>query len=130
MLKKLLHIGIVVENLDKAIKRFEAFGLHCKEVIEIERVGVKVAFFPIGDTSIELLWYLNPEGESDAIVRSQGRGLNHLCFEVEDLSAAITNFEKNAAKLVECFPRKGTQGQIVFFYPETTEGVLIEICQP
>jgi len=32
MLKKMRHIGVIVEDLDRTIKRFEGFGLRVKRV--------------------------------------------------------------------------------------------------
>ena len=49
------HIGIIVEDFDGIIKKFEGFGLTCTEVIEKEGEGIMIAFFPIGDTLIEFL---------------------------------------------------------------------------
>lgn len=129
MLKKMRHIGIVVEDLERAINKFKAFGLPCTEIMDLKEVGVRVAFFPIGDTLIELLYYLGPGKGHDTVVRSQKGAINHLCFEVDNLEASIQEFEKNGAKLVEGFPRAGAHGRVAFFYPATTEGVLIEICQ-
>jgi hypothetical protein len=31
--------------------------------------------------------------------------------------------------MIEGCPRKGAHGRIAFFHPETTEGVLIELCE-
>ena len=129
MLRKIQHIGILVEDLERAMTKFKRFGLFCTEVTEIEKVGVRIAFFPIGDTMIEFLHYSGPD-KGHPIVRSQKGAINHLCFEVDDLPATIKDFEKNGAKLVEGFPRNGAHGPVAFFYPETTEGILIEICQP
>jgi len=129
MLKKIRHIGIVVEDLERAINKFKAFGLSCSEVMEIKEVGVRIGFFPIGDTLIELLYYTGPDKGHDTVVRSQKGAINHLCFEVDDLESSIQDFEKNGAKLVNGFPRLGAHGRVAFFHPETTEGVLIEICQ-
>jgi methylmalonyl-CoA epimerase len=111
------------------MSKFEKFGLSCTEVTEIEKVGVRIAFFPVGDTMIEFLHYTGPD-KGQSIVRSQKGAINHLCFEVDDLPATIKDFEKNGAKLVEGYPRSGAHGPVAFFYPETTEGILIEISQP
>lgn len=130
-MKKVRHIGIVIEDLDHAIKKFEGFGLTCTEVIERTEEGIRFAFFPIGDTLIELLSF-SPDKDWDpihALIRSQKGAINHLCFEVDDLEASMRNFEKSGAKLVEGSPRLGAHGRIAYFYPETTEGVLIELCE-
>ncbi len=129
MLRKLRHIGVVVKDLDRAVARFEAFGLHRSEIVELKRVGLRIAFFPIGDTLIEFLHYTETDAGEDNLVRSQPGPINHLCFQVEDLRASIEDFRRNGAELAEGFPRVGAHGMVAFFCPETTEGILIELCQ-
>ena len=89
-------------------------------------------FLPIGNSSIEIICHKGPVKDDDPmerVVRGQKGVINHLCFEVDDLGAAIQDFERTGAKLVEGCPRPGAHGRIAFFYPETTEGVLIELCE-
>ena len=131
MIKKMRHIGIIVADLEGAIKKFEGFGLSCTEIHERAEEGRKVAFFPIGDTLIEFLSFSPDKGwdHLHTILRAQKGALNHLCFEVDDLEASIQDFEKNGAKLVEGTPKAGAHGRVAFLYPETTEGILIELCQ-
>ena len=129
MLKKIRHIGIVIKEFERAIDKFKGFGLLCTEVTELKELGIKVAFLPIGDSSIELIYYTDPEKGRDSVVRKQKGVINHICFEVDDIEASIKDFERNGAKLVEGYPKPGAHGRVAFFHPETTEGVLIEICQ-
>jgi methylmalonyl-CoA/ethylmalonyl-CoA epimerase len=131
LLKKLHHVGIIVEDIDGRIKKFEGFGFKCSEIIEKRDGSSKIAFFPVGDTLVEFVSY-NPGWTPDhlnALVQAQTGAINHLCFEVDDIEAAIRDFERNGARLVEGTPLTVEMGRIAFFYPETTEGVLIEICQ-
>lgn len=127
-LKKIHHIGIVVEDFQRAIEKFKGFGLSCTEVKDIKEAGVRIAFFPVGDVLIELL-YFEPDKEQETVIRSQKGAINHICFEVGDLEASIQDFEKNGAKLLNGFPMAGDHGRMAFFHPETTENVLIEIFQ-
>jgi methylmalonyl-CoA/ethylmalonyl-CoA epimerase len=131
MLKKIHHLGIIVDDLENKIKRFEGFGLHCNQVVENKEGGYKIAFLPIGDTLIELISY-SPDKEPDhmsKVVRAHKDVINHICFEVDDIHTSIQDFQKMGAKLIEGSPRKGITGQIAFFYPETTEGLLVELNQ-
>lgn len=132
MLKKLRHIGIMVDNFDQALEKFKGFGLSCSEVKEDPKIDLQVGFLSIGDTSMEILHHTKPDrGDNpmSSIVRGQKGAINHLCFEVDNLDASIRDFERNGAKLIEGCPRPGAHGRIAFFYPETTEGVLIELCE-
>jgi len=129
MLKRIRHIGIVVKEFERAIDKFKGFGLLCTEVTELKELGIKVAFLSIENSMIELIYYTDPEKGRDSVVRKQKGAINHICFEVDDIEASIKNFEKKGARLVEGYPKPGAHGRVAFFYPETTEDVLIEICQ-
>ena len=132
MLKKLRHIGVMVENFDQAIQQFTGFGLTCSEIKEDKKIDLQVGFLSIGDTAIEILHHTKPDrGDNfmSSVVRGQKGAINHLCFEVDDLDASIRDFERNGARIIEGCPRPGAHGRIAFFYPETTGGVLIELCE-
>ena len=126
-LKKLHHVGIVVEDLQHAIDRFVGFGFAFSEVKNIEEAGVTIAFFPVADSLVELLHF--GKRKQNDVSGSMQAGINHICFEVEDLEASIRDFEANGAKLMEGFPRASGNSRMAFFLPETTENVLIEILQ-
>jgi methylmalonyl-CoA/ethylmalonyl-CoA epimerase len=132
MLKSIRHIGVIVENFERALERFKGFGLPCTEVIEAKEVGAKIAFMPVGDSMLEIIYHTGPAQHEDKVghvVREHKGVINHLCFEVDNLEASIHDFENNGAKLVEGCPKRGAHGRIAFLYPETTEGVLIELCE-
>jgi len=126
MFKRILHIGIVVADLQRAIDRFRGFGLPCSEVKVIEGANLQVAFFPVGNSFIELL---SPVDPNERRALSSQSTIDHICFEVDDLEASIRNFLEHGARLQEGFPRKGAHGRIAFFDPKTTEGILIELCE-
>ncbi len=128
-IKKMTHIGIVVDELQRAVDKFKGFGLECKEVVEIKELGVKIGFFPIGDSQLELICHVDPEKSRESIVWKQKGAINHLCFEVDDLEKSLQDFEKSGAKVLKGYPRAGAHGKVAFLDPETTEGVLIELCQ-
>jgi methylmalonyl-CoA/ethylmalonyl-CoA epimerase len=132
MLKKLRHIGIMVDDFQQSLDKFKGFGLDCSETREDKPLDLLIGFLSIGETSIELLHHTKPDKGDDLIskvVRGQKGAINHLCFEVDNLDDSIRDFERNGAKMIEGCPRKGAHGRIAFFYPETTAGVLIELCE-
>jgi len=125
--KKLHHVGIIVEDLQSAIEKFEGFGLSCTEIRELKEAGVKIAFFPVGESLVELL-HFQPDRTQDAS-GAQTNGINHIAFEVENLDASIADFQRNGATLMDGFPRTIGQSRMAFFSPETTLNVLIEILE-
>ena len=132
MLKKLRHIGIMVDDFDQAIDKFKGFGLSCSEIKEDKPLDLQIGFMSVGDASLEVLHHTKPDKGDDSVskvVRGQKGVINHLCFEVDDLEASIRDFERSGARMIEGCPRHGAHGRIAFFYPETTAGVLIELCE-
>jgi len=129
MLKRIDHIGIVVKELEGAIERFQTFGLPASEVTELKAIGVKIALLPLGGSSIELIYFTEPQKGPQSVVRSQQGAINHICFEVDHLEASIRDFESKGARLVEGYPKQGVHGRVAFFDPQTTEDVLIELCE-
>jgi methylmalonyl-CoA/ethylmalonyl-CoA epimerase len=132
VLKKVRHIGIIAEDFERTIEKFKGFGLQCTELIENKQMGLKIAFFPIGNTVIELICQEGLERGQDEVFRivsKQKGNINHICFEVDNLEVTIKDFERNGARLIEGCPAAGAHGRVAFFYPDTTEGVLIEICE-
>jgi methylmalonyl-CoA/ethylmalonyl-CoA epimerase len=132
MLKKLRHLGIMVDDFQDALEKFKGFGMSCSEIRDDKPLDLRIGFLSIGETSIELLHHTKPDTGEDpvsSVVRGQKGAINHLCFEVDDLDASIRDFEKNGARMIEGCPRNGAHGRIAFFYPETTAGVLIELCE-
>ena len=69
------HIGIAVTNLEEACKVYEALGLTSGGVEVVEEQKVKVAFFPCGDSEIELLESTTPDGQiANFNEKNGGRG--------------------------------------------------------
>ena len=58
MLKKLLHIGIMVEDFEQAVEKFKGFGMQCSEIKEDKKIDLQIAFLSIGEVAIELLHYV------------------------------------------------------------------------
>ncbi|MCL2683235.1 MAG: methylmalonyl-CoA epimerase [Bacteroidales bacterium] len=124
------HIGIAVDNLEESIKYYETIlGLKCYAVEEVAEQKVKVAFFQVGDTKIELLETTDPEGPIGKFVEKKGPGVHHIAFAVESVSEALKAAEEKGIALIDKTPRIGAEGlKIGFLHPKSTHGVLTEFC--
>ena len=124
------HIGIAVANLEESIKYYEdVLGLTCYAIEEVAEQKVKVAFFQVGDTKIELLETTDPEGPIGKFVEKKGPGVHHIAFAVESVEDALKNVEEKGVALIDKTPRIGAEGlKIGFLHPKSTFGVLTEFC--
>jgi methylmalonyl-CoA/ethylmalonyl-CoA epimerase len=130
--KEAALISVMMEDLNRALQRFRNSDFPAKRSLKTKEMGIQVAFLPIGESAMEFIHHTKSLKEDDPmerVVRGQKGIINHLCFEVDDLEASIRDFERSGAILVEGCPRPGAHGRVAFFYPETTEGVLIELCE-
>jgi hypothetical protein len=74
--KKFDHIGVVVENLPKAMDALaHFFDLECQEVIEIKEAAIRIAFYPLGSGQMELIEFQKPIEGVDPIVTRPGSGV-------------------------------------------------------
>ena len=131
MYKKINHIGVAVKDLDEAIKLYrDQLGLEFKGTDEVESQKVKVAFFKIGETNIELVAATSPDSPIAKYLEKNREGIHHICFEVDDINKALNTLKERGVKLINEEPRKGAHNTLVaFIHPKSTNGVLTEICQ-
>jgi methylmalonyl-CoA epimerase len=128
--KKFDHIGVVVEDLRKAMDEFsDFFGLESQEVMEIKDADIRIAFYPLGSGQMELIEFQKPIAGVDPIVTRPVSGVQHVAFQVDDFQQALETLAAKGLKLVKGFPRSGAHGQVAFFYPTEGLNLLIEICE-
>lgn len=128
---RIAHLGIAVKELDPVKKLYgENLDLHGHHEEEVESQKVKVSFFQVGETNIELLLATSPESPIAKYVEKNGEGIHHIAFEVEDIDGAIEELKAAGVRMIDENPREGAHGaRIAFIHPKSTHGVLIELCQ-
>ncbi|MGH9320519.1 MAG: methylmalonyl-CoA epimerase [Vicinamibacteria bacterium] len=128
---KIHHVGIAVKSLDEAAERFgNLLGLERGARYELPEFGVKALFLPVGEGNLELLEPLGEGSTVASFLEERGEGVHHLCFEVDDIVAAMADFAAQGAKLIDEKPRPGAGGHLVaFVHPKATHGVLVELKQ-
>ena len=124
------HIGIAVENLEEAIKYYEeVLELKCYAIEEVKDQKVKTAFFRLGETKIELLESMQPDGPIGKFIEKKGPGIHHIAFAMPDADAALKEIKEKGVRLIDENSRKGAEGlDIGFLHPKSTFGVLTEFC--
>jgi methylmalonyl-CoA/ethylmalonyl-CoA epimerase len=129
-MKQLEHIGIAVKNIATSVPIFEKLlNSQCYKTELVETEGVNTAFFRSGNTKIELLESVDPEGIIARFIAKKGEGLHHMAFEVEDIKAEMERLKAEGFELLSREPRKGADDKMVcFLHPGSTNGVLVELC--
>lgn len=129
MIKGLEHIGIAVTDLGKALQLYkDALGLETSKVEE--HAGMRLAFVKVGDTKIELIEPVDPDGAIAKFVAKRGSGIHHICFETDDIQSDLRRLAKAGYAPIGKGAREGREGQrVAFLHPESTFGTLIELLQ-
>jgi methylmalonyl-CoA/ethylmalonyl-CoA epimerase len=128
---KVDHLGIAVKSIE-AGKNFwmNALGLKFEGVETVAEQKVTTAFFPVGESEVELLESTAPDGPVANYLEKKGEGIQHIAFRVENIEAALNELKEKGIRLIDEKPRIGAGGaRIAFLHPKSTNGVLVELCQ-
>jgi methylmalonyl-CoA/ethylmalonyl-CoA epimerase len=139
--KRIDHVAIAVADLDACADGLTAlFGLTPGAREHLADQATDVAFLltdaagatrghAAGDaTALEIC---APRGNAslDRFLARRGPGLHHVCFEVDDLRAALATLKAAGVRLIDETPRPGARGhEVAFLHPASTGGVLFELC--
>ena len=130
MLNKIDHIGIAVRSIEEKIPLYrDVLGLEFLGEEVVESQHVRVAFFQIGESMIELL---EPTSDSSPIAKfleKNGEGIHHICLDVDNTDEALKSLDDKGVALIDKVGRKGLAGRVGFIHPKSTNGVLIELAQ-
>lgn len=114
MIKRMEHVGIVVDDLAEATAFFVELGLEPQgetsvegswvdRIVGLEGIQVDSAMLetPDGDGRVELVKFHAPPGpDGDSNAPANMPGLRHLAFRVDDLDDTLTRLQARGAKLV------------------------------
>jgi methylmalonyl-CoA/ethylmalonyl-CoA epimerase len=130
-MKKIEHIGIAVNDLQKSNELFK--NLLGKAHFKTEKVdgeGVETSFFQVGETKVELLQATRADSPIAKFIDRKSEGVHHIAFDVEDILAEVVRLKAAGFEILNETPKEGADNKlVVFLHPRSTNGVLIELCQ-
>jgi methylmalonyl-CoA/ethylmalonyl-CoA epimerase len=127
---KLDHIGIAVESIERSLIFYESIGIELAKTEVVADQKVRVAILPVGETRIELLETLDPDGPVGKFLAKKGQGLHHIAVRVENISGTIDKLTAQGIELIDKVPRKGAGNSLIaFVHPRSTGGVLLELTE-
>lgn len=129
-LGRLNHIAIAVPDIEKATSLYrDVLGATVSDKVPLPEHGVYTVFVELGNTKLELL---HPLGEKSPIAgflqKNKAGGMHHICIEVDDINAAITDLKAKNIRTLSAEPRIGAHGKpVMFLHPKDCDGVLVEL---
>jgi catechol 2,3-dioxygenase-like lactoylglutathione lyase family enzyme len=113
-IKRMEHVGIVVDDLPAAIDFFVELGLEPQgsgqvegnwvdRIVALDKVKVELAMLrtPDGHGEIELVKFHSPPTQpGDPHAPANTPGLRHLAFLVEDIDAVVAGLQARGTELV------------------------------
>lgn len=131
MTNKINHIGVAVKSIEASAPFYrDLLGMHFEGTEVVAEQKVKVAFFNVGESRIELLEPTADDSPVAKFLEKNGEGTHHVAYEVDDLAATLARLQGAGVRLIDETPRRGAHGtKIAFLHPKATGGVLTELCQ-
>jgi len=133
MIGRLNHVAIAVRDIAKASAVYrDTLGAQVSEKVAQPDHGVYTVFITLPNTKIELL---EPMGEGSPIAKfldkSPDGGVHHICYEVDDITAARDTLKAQGARVLgDGQPKIGAHGKpVLFLHPKDFCGTLVEIEQ-
>jgi catechol 2,3-dioxygenase-like lactoylglutathione lyase family enzyme len=109
---KMMQLGLVVRDMDKALKRFSVLGFGpftpkllppgTKEWFRGKPFQGKVKLYAtmVGEIELELCQPVSGESPHQEFLDSKGEGLQHVMFTVDDLEKEIERLTKQGATVL------------------------------
>jgi methylmalonyl-CoA/ethylmalonyl-CoA epimerase len=127
---KMNHVAIAVPDLQEAILFWrDALGLTLDHVENVPNQSSNVAFFPLGEVEVELVEPTDTESGLAKFLKNHGPGLHHICFEVINIEATLSELQSKGIRLINETPIILDDRKIAFIHPKHAYGVLIELFQ-
>jgi methylmalonyl-CoA epimerase len=131
--RRIDHVAIVVHSIETALGFYrDMLGIKPTDVIDFPTEGIRIAFLPLGGpggSAIELIEPTDPTSGVARFLENRGEGLHHVCLEVLDVDAALTELRAQGAAVLDASPRQTAEGRGIFLHPKGTGGVLLELVQ-
>lgn len=131
----LRHVGIVTPDSEALIARLQhIFGLIDGDILRVpdadQPADTRFAFFSIGGTPYEVI---EPVSEYfRALLLDRTPGINHVCYNVDDLPAAVTAMAAAGVRLGHVTASGIVElpsFRMAYFNPQDTAGLLIEFVE-
>ena len=125
---KINMVAMAVDDLEAAMPCWrDVLGIPMDHVEDVPSQKSKVAFFPVGDSEIELVMPTQTGTGLSSFLEKKGPGIHHLCLEVTDIDASLQDLKDKGIRLIDEAARVLPGRKMAFIHPKSTGGVLVEL---
>jgi methylmalonyl-CoA/ethylmalonyl-CoA epimerase len=124
------HISIAVKDLKKAEEDFKrAFGWEVDGRYSDCDEKIRVAYYMIGPTALEIMEDMDGTGEVAKYIEKHGEGMMVLSLNVDSTLESLHLLKRNGAGLIDQKPRfaKELNRYFAFLHPRQCHGALTEV---
>jgi len=131
MIKKMSHIGILVNNIEEATKFWaETFGFEISHGGNAKVEGIKNIFLKAGNNFIELMEPIDHEDMNNAMSRrlkEKGEGVFHIALIVDDINLEIRRLEGKGITIIRRPPTEDQPQGRALVHPKCANGAMLEL---
>ena len=130
-IKRIEHVGGVVRDLEASRRLWEdCLGIPLGGLEHSPGRPHKLALYTVGESMVELLAGIEPDSKFARMCAEGKGGINHICFEVENIDEALAELKAKGIPLIDQVARIGHGGcRIAYLDPAGTENCLIELAE-
>jgi methylmalonyl-CoA/ethylmalonyl-CoA epimerase len=129
MLKRMDHVGVVVDDLDRASAFLsDVLGLELVRSLDDAERQLRARFYRCGDTDVEIIELGDPDARSQRLGDAQAR-IDHIAFEVDDIGGTIVELGAGGVRMATAEPRQLGGLSTIFSQPESTAGMVVQLLQ-
>lgn len=119
------HFAIAVPDTEEALKLWrDTFGFTVLYSEDVNDATVRLTHIDLGNTHLQLVEPLTEDHPLQGWLKTNGPGLHHICFNVDDVAAAGESAPVPTAPNLH----QGTQGKRALFLDRTaTQNIQVEL---
>lgn len=134
---KIRQVGVVVKDIDQAVKRLESLGIGPFEAMALppdreewyrgqpHKAKVKISMAQLGDVQLELIQPLEKKSVHGEYLEEKGEGIQHVMFSVKDFDKVTSSLTQEGA--VELLHAKFPGGPELAYLDLNVGGIIVEL---
>lgn len=127
MIVKIDHIGIMVSDLDAALRFYTGtLGLAAGPIETREEPPIRRCCLRLGDAELELIEARDREQTMMRVLPHRESGIYHVGLRVDDVDAVTAELREQGVPLIG-ETREGGGMRIQYLHPDAAQGTLIEL---